>query len=72
MVKGTVPVTNYRLSFTGQSNRSYTLQYKDTLGATTWTPLRQVPSAIGTRALKFIDPATGQPERYYRVVTPQQ
>ena len=72
VVKGTVPVTNYRLSFTGQSNRSYTLQYKDTLGATTWTPLRQVPSAIGTRALKFIDSATGQPERYYRVVTPQQ
>ena len=70
VIQGTVPVTNYRLSFTGQSNRSYSLQYKNTLSAPTWSPLHQIPAANGLRALKFIDPAAGQAERYYRVITP--
>ena len=70
VIQGTVPVTNYRLSFTGQSNRSYSLQYKNTLSAPTWSPLHQIPAANGLRALKYIDPAAGQAERYYRVITP--
>ena len=70
VIQGTVPVTNYRLSFTGQSNRSYSLQYKNTLSAPTWSPHHQIPAANGLRALKFIDPAAGQAERYYRVITP--
>ena len=32
--------------------------------------LEMIPAANGVRALKFIDPAAGQAERYYRVITP--
>ena len=62
----------YKLSFTAQSNRSYTVQYKNAMSGATWTTLQQVPAAYGLRALEFVDPATDQPQRFYRAITPQQ
>lgn len=62
----------YKLSLSAQSNRSYTLQYKDAMPAATWTTLQQVPAAYGIRALDFVDPAASQPQRFYRAITPQQ
>jgi hypothetical protein len=71
-VKNTPAGTGYKLSFTAQNNRSYTVQYKNAMSAATWSTLQQVPAAYGVRALEFVDPAAGQPQRFYRVITPQQ
>ena len=72
VVKNTPAGTGYKLSFTAQSNRGYTVQYKNAMPAATWTVLQQVPAAYGIRALEFTDPAAGQPQRFYRAITPQQ
>lgn len=67
-----MPASNgFTLAFTGQSNRSYALQYKDTLGDAQWITLQPFPAANGVRPLEFTDPAVGQTKRFYRVITPQ-
>ena len=72
VVKNTPAGTDYKLSFTAQSNRSYTVQYKNAMPAAAWITLQNVPAAYGIRPLEFMDPAAGQLQRYYRVITPQQ
>ncbi len=72
VVKNAPAGTGYKLSFAAQSNRSYTVQYKNAMPAAAWTTLQQVPAALGVRALEFVDPAAGQPQRFYRIITPQQ
>ena len=63
--------SGFTLAFTGQSNRSYAIQYKDTLGDAQWITLQPFPAATGVRPLEFTDPAVGQAKRFYRVITPQ-
>ena len=72
VVKNTPAGTGYKVSFTAQSNRSYTVQYKSALPNATWTTLQQIPAAYGIRPLEFIDPAAGLTQRFYRAITPQQ
>ena len=75
LVAGVVKNTagaGFRVSFTAQNNRSYTIQYKNALPDATWTTLVQVPAAYGVRAIEQVDAAVGQPKRFYRVITPQQ
>ena len=68
-----VPAGNgFTLAFTAQSNRSYAIQYKDAMNAASWTTLQQISAAPGARPQEFTDPATGQPKRFYRIITPQQ
>ena len=67
-----IPGGGYKVSFTAQSNRSYTIQYKNALPDAIWTLLMQVPAAYGIRAIEQVDTAVGQPKRFYRVITPQQ
>ena len=62
----------YKVAFTGQSNRGYNVQYKNALPNATWTTLQQIPATSGTRAIEVTDSATAQPQRFYRVITPQQ
>jgi len=64
--------TGCKVSFTAMSNRSYTVQYKSALPNATWTTLQQIPAAYGIRTVDVVDPVTGQPQRFYRVITPQQ
>jgi hypothetical protein len=63
--------SGFALAFTGQSNRSYAIQYKDTLNDAQWITLQPFPAATGVRPLEFTDPAVGQAKRFYRVITPQ-
>ena len=71
VVKNT-PGSGFKISFTAQNNRAYTIQYKNVLTNSTWTTLVQVPAAYGVRTIEEVDPAVGQPKRFYRVITPQQ
>ena len=64
--------SGFTLAFTAQSNRSYAVQYKDAMNAASWTTLQQISAAPGARPQEFTDPATGQPKRFYRIITPQQ
>ncbi|MGV3533911.1 MAG: lamin tail domain-containing protein, partial [Chthoniobacteraceae bacterium] len=57
------------LSFTAQSNKSYTVCYKNSPEDPEWIPLQNVAPAVGVRAITVTDPYTG-PKRFYRVVTP--
>src|SRR5690606_24033763 len=57
------------LSFTAQSNKSYTVCYKNSPTDAAWIPLENVAPAVGVRAITVTDPYTG-PKRFYRVVTP--
>ena len=71
VVKSIAPA-GFKVSFTAQSNRSYTIQYKNALSDSAWTTLVQVPAAYGVRAIEEVDAAAGHPRRFYRVITPPQ
>ena len=59
------------IQFTAKANKSYTIQYKDTLAAATWLKLVDVPAQGTDRVVQQTDiPAIAQ--RFYRVITPQQ
>jgi hypothetical protein len=63
--------TDWKISFTAQSRKSYTVLYKNSLTDPTWTALQTVPEQYGVRAMEVLDTgADGFPTRFYRVVTP--
>ena len=65
------PGSGVMLQFTAKANKSYTIQYKDTLTAATWLKLVDVPAQGTDRVVQQSDnPAIAQ--RFYRVITPQQ
>ena len=59
------------LSFSAVSNRSYTVQYNDSLSPLTWQPLTAVAGKSSNWTATATD-STSQPQRYYRLVTPAQ
>jgi hypothetical protein len=59
------------LSFSTISNRTYTLQFTDALGAGVWTKLADVP-ARPTNGVEVIPDAAYATNRCYRLVTPRQ
>jgi len=61
-----------RVSFIAVSNRTYTLQYRDSLLPGNWTRLLDVASATTNRMMQVVDspPATIS-KRYYRLATPR-
>jgi len=61
----------YIVSFTANSQRSYTIQYKNALSDTQWQKLQDVPPAVGKRTVSVSD-GTRATGRFYRVVTPSQ
>ncbi len=56
------------LTFTARAARTYTVQYSDTLPATGWLKLADIP-ASAERAVS-VSAAMSTPRRFYRVVTP--
>ena len=63
--------TGWKVTFKAQSRKSYTVQFKNTLGDPTWTTLQTVAEQFGVRTIEVMDPAAeGQTSHFYRVVTP--
>jgi hypothetical protein len=59
-----------QLGFTAEPDRTYALQYRDSLSAT-WVTLETVPTAATRRALQFqVLPDAQIGRRLYRIVTP--
>jgi hypothetical protein len=59
------------LTFLAVSNRTYTLQCREALGATPWQPLTNIAAALTNRSILLTNQPTGLGERYYRLVTPR-
>jgi hypothetical protein len=57
------------LSFLAVSNKTYTIQFKDSLDGAGWQRLVNVPGRTNTQALTIQDPATNG-HRVYRLATP--
>ncbi len=55
--------------FTAASNRTFTVQFKDTLTALTWLPMTNVASAPTVRTIVITDPTTNG-TRFYRLAAP--
>jgi hypothetical protein len=63
----------WKITFTAQSRKSYTVQYKSALSAATWTNLQTVPEQPGVRTIEITDTGLGaESTRFYRIVTPSQ
>ena len=63
----------WKIAFTAQSRKSYTVQYKNALPGATWTNLQTIAEQFGVRPIEIIDTGAGaQTTRFYRVVTPSQ
>ena len=60
---------NVRLEFTAASNRTFTVLFKSSLGASTWSVLTNFSAAPQTRSVTVTDPATNV-SRFYRLATP--
>lgn len=59
------------LWFTAISNRTYTVQFKDSLSEVLWSKLMDVVAQPVTHVESVVDPNPGT-NRYYRLVTPRQ
>jgi hypothetical protein len=59
----------FLIRFTALPNRSYTIQYRDSLASGGWQKLVDITAEAGERQVTHIDPVIA-PERFYRVVTP--
>ena len=59
------------LTFGSVSNKTYTIQYRDALGAGPWAKLADVPARTANATETVLD-ANATSGRYYRLVTPRQ
>ncbi len=64
------PVTGaVRVQFEAKAQHTYVVEYSDSLSASIWARLADVPTGASDRTVT-LDDATGRPGRYYRLVTP--
>jgi len=59
------------LQFTAVSNKTYSLQFKDSLTAGVWTKFKDVPASTNTHEVTVLDPNSPANSRFYRLVTPR-
>ena len=59
------------ISFGAQSNKTYTVEYRDALNTGAWTKLADVLARANHRVETIADP-TANTNRFYRIVTPRQ
>jgi hypothetical protein len=59
----------YRVHFTAQPGRSYSVVWRGDLSPGPWTKVADVP-AQGAAGAVFVDDLTGESQRFYRVITP--
>ncbi len=57
------------LSFGAISNRTYTIQFQETLDASSWTKLVELPARAINRIETIVDPSSSS-SRFYRIATP--
>ena len=63
----------FLLTFMAVTNRTYTVQFKQSLSAVQWNNLTDVTATPSNRVVEVIDiPSAGVQQRYYRLVTPKQ
>ncbi len=60
---------NFYFNFVAVSNKSYTVQYRNSLSTGSWVRLQDVPAAAFNRLLTVTN-APGNPARFYQVTTP--
>jgi hypothetical protein len=61
------------IHFHAVSNRTYTVQFQESLGGGSWHSLTNIPNASTNRAIEVLDSDAGATaHRFYRLVTPQQ
>jgi hypothetical protein len=61
------------IHFHAVSNRTYTVQFQESLGGGSWHSLTNIPNASTNRAIEVLDfGAAATTNRFYRLVTPQQ
>jgi hypothetical protein len=59
--------------FLAIAGKTYSVRYKNDLPAATWMKLADVPAQVADTVLDVTDAgSSGQPRRFYQVVTPQQ
>jgi hypothetical protein len=59
------------LQFTAAAGKSYTVQYRDSLGAGAWLKLKDIGPVQSSGPVEVTDPtASASRSRYYRVITP--
>jgi len=59
------------IQFNAASNHTYTVQFKDALAGSGWSRLADVVAFPSNRLVSITNNNPGQPERYYRLVTPR-
>jgi hypothetical protein len=59
------------LQFTAVSNKTYSLQYRESLTAGAWTKFKDVPAGTNTHEITVLDPNSPTNSRFYRLVTPR-
>jgi hypothetical protein len=70
VLSGPVQVGNeIRFSFNAQSNRTYAIEFRDTLGVTNWGVLTNIPALPADATIQVTTGVTGS-ERYFRARTP--
>lgn len=68
-----VNATTATLRFTAMANKSYTIQYRDSVGSGAWQNLVPIPSQGTTHTVTYPDSLPpGLTSRFYRLVTPIQ
>ncbi|HZO84305.1 MAG TPA: immunoglobulin domain-containing protein, partial [Verrucomicrobiae bacterium] len=65
----TASLSQATVTFNAVSNRSYTVQFTDRLGAS-WSHLQTIPTRTTNRVVSVIDPAALDPARFYRLAIP--
>jgi hypothetical protein len=68
----TINGSQVQLRFMAVAQRSYRVLYKETLGATAWTKLVDVPATAGTRMESVVDALPSNGTRFYRLVIPSE
>ncbi len=59
----------FRIQFTAQASKGYTIQYRDSLTTGTWLRLTDIAAPGSTQVVTF-DDLTALSQRFYRIVTP--
>ena len=59
------------IEFMAVSNRTYSVEYRDSLGEGVWSKLTDVPARSSDHLQQVIDPAPGT-NRFYRLLTPRK
>ena len=60
------------IQFQAVADKSYTVQYRDSLSEGGWLHLQDVSASASNRLLSLTDTNAPRPSRFYRLVTPQQ